>query len=93
VGRCGRIGENALRRTLALQVQERLPAWSGRMAPHVLRHYCASSLYGAGMDIKALQELLGNQWLATTSRYIHVRSEHVELAWKSANDRVESRAV
>ena len=91
LGRCGRVGDNALRRSLGLQVDQWLPAWSGRMTPHVLRHYCASSLYGAGMDIKALQELLGHQWLATTSGYIHVRSEHVELAWKNANERVESR--
>ncbi|GAA1129044.1 tyrosine-type recombinase/integrase [Arthrobacter flavus] len=91
LGRCGRVGENALRRTLGLQVDQWLPAWSGRMTPHVLRHYCASSLYGAGMDIKALQELLGHQWLATTSGYIHVRSEYVEQAWKNANERVESR--
>lgn len=91
LGRCGRVGGNALRRGLGLQVDRWLPAWSGRMTPHVLRHYCASSLYGAGMDVKALQELLGHQWLATTSGYIHVRSEHVELAWKNANERVESR--
>ena len=61
------------------------------MTPHVLRHYCASSLYAVGMDIKAIQELLGHQWLATTSGYIHVRSEHVELAWRGANQRVEAR--
>lgn len=91
LGRCGRVGGNALRRSLGLQVEQWLPAWSGRMTPHVLRHYCASSLYGAGMDIKALQELLGHQWLATTSGYIHVRSEHVERAWIHANERVESR--
>lgn len=91
LGRCGRVGDNALRRTLGLQVDQWLPAWSGRLTPHVLRHYCASSLYGAGMDIKALQELLGHQWLATTSGYIHVRSEHIELAWKNANQRVEAR--
>lgn len=42
---------------------------------------------------QSLQELLGHQWLATTSRYIHVRSEHVELAWKSATDQVDSCAV
>ena len=35
----------------------------------------------AGMDLKALQELLGHQWLATTSGYIHVRDDHVEQAW------------
>lgn len=90
-GRRGRVGDNALRRSLAIQTGQWLPAWSGRLSPHVLRHYCASSLYGAGMDIKALQELLGHQWLSTTSGYIHVRSEHVELAWRNANERVESR--
>ncbi|MGH3503542.1 MAG: tyrosine-type recombinase/integrase [Nocardioidaceae bacterium] len=91
LGRCGRVSDNALRRTLAIQTERWLPSWSGRLTPHVLRHYCASSLYGAGMDLKALQELLGHQWLSTTSGYIHVRSEHVETAWRNANQRVESR--
>ena len=89
--RCGRVDTNALRRGLAIHVDQWLPAWSGRMTPHVLRHYCASSLYAAGMDIKALQELLGHQWLSTTSGYIHVRSDHVERAWQDANQRVEAR--
>ena len=57
----------------------------------VLRHYCASSLYGGGVDIKALQELLGHQWLATTSGYVHVRSDHIEQAWVNANRRLENR--
>lgn len=89
--RCPRVGTNALRRGLGEQTQRWLPAWSGRLTPHVLRHYCASSLYGAGMDLKALQELLGHQWLATTSGYIHVRSDHIEKAWQDANSRVETR--
>lgn len=89
--RCGRVGANALRRGLGIQVDQWLPAWSDRMTPHVLRHYCASSLYEAGMDLKALQELLGHQWLATTSGYIHVRVEHIERAWNNANQRVAAR--
>jgi integrase/recombinase XerC len=89
--RCQRVGANALRQGLAVQTRRWLLAWSGRLSPHVLRHYCASSLYGCGMDLKALQELLGHQWLATTSGYIHVRSDHVEQAWKSANQRLETR--
>ena len=91
LARCGRVGANALRRGLAIQTQRWLPAWSGRLTPHVLRHYCASSLYGEGMDLKALQELLGHQWLSTTSGYIHVRSDHVERAWLNANHRVATR--
>ena len=41
--------------------------------------------------MKAILELLGHQWLSTTSGYVHVRSEHVELAWLGANQRVEAR--
>lgn len=89
--RCQRVGVNALRQGLGVQTARWLPAWSGRLTPHVLRHYCASSLYGVGMDLKALQELLGHQWLATTSGYIHVRSDHIEQAWVNANRRLESR--
>ena len=89
--RCRRVRADVLRRTLSSQVDCWLPAWSGRMSPHVLRHYCASSLYEAGMDIKAIQELLGHAFLSSTSGYVHVRSDHVERAWNNANHRVEAR--
>ena len=89
--RCRRVGAEALRQGLVRQTDLALPAWSGRLTPHVLRHYCASSMYGAGMDLKAIQELLGHEWLSTTTRYIHVRSDHVEAAWIDANRRVEDR--
>jgi site-specific recombinase XerD len=89
--RCARVGADALRQGLGRQTARWLPAWRGRLTPHVLRHYCASSLYADGMDLKALQELLGHQWLATTSGYIHVRSDHVERAWLGANRRLETR--
>ncbi len=89
--RCARVGPNALRRGLSLQTAKWLPGWSGRLTPHVLRHYCASSLYGDGMDLKALQELLGHSWLSTTSGYIHVRSDHIEQAWVHANQRIATR--
>jgi site-specific recombinase XerD len=91
LGRCARVGANALRQGLVAATARSLPAWAGRLSPHVLRHYCASSLYGGGMDLKALQELLGHQWLATTSGYIHVRSDHIEQAWVNANRRLETR--
>ncbi|GAA5032726.1 hypothetical protein [Streptomyces siamensis] len=43
------------------------------------------------MDLKAIQQLLGHEWLTTTSGYIHVRKEHVEQAWVRANTRVADR--
>ena len=90
--RCPRVGRRTLcAGPLSDQTDRWLPTWSGRLTPHVLRHFCASSLYGAGMDLKALQELLGHQWLATTSGYIHVRDDHIEQAWVNANRRLENR--
>ena len=71
-------GQNTLRTGLAGAVDSWLPDWSGRLTPHGLRHYCASSLYERGLDLKAIQELLGHDWLSTTTRYIHVHSDHIE---------------
>lgn len=91
-GRCVRAGAESLRTGLAGATARWLPAWSeGRLTPHVLRHYCASSLYGRGVDLKAVQELLGHEWLSTTTRYVHVRSDHIERAWTDANARLTTR--
>ncbi|MEU1601477.1 tyrosine-type recombinase/integrase [Streptomyces sp. NPDC005708] len=86
-----RVGAEALRAGLAQAVAQWLPRWQGRLTPHGMRHYCASTLYGRGVDLKAIQDLLGHEWLSTTTRYIHVRDEHIELAWTSANARVAAR--
>lgn len=80
-----------MRSGLAGAVERWLPAWESRLSPHGLRHFCASSLYARGMDLKAIQELLGHEWLSTTTRYIHVHDEHIEHAWAAANTRVTAR--
>ncbi|WP_298800207.1 tyrosine-type recombinase/integrase [uncultured Pseudonocardia sp.] len=90
-GRCLRAGDDALRSGLGDAVTRWLPAWEHRLTPHGLRHFCASSLYARGMDLKAIQELLGHDWLSTTTRYIHVHDNHVEHAWAKANERVAAR--
>src|SRR5439155_3963943 len=87
-GRCLRAGDGALRQGLTQAVGLHLPKWSGRLSPHGLRHFCASQLYEQGMDLKAIQELLGHDWLSTTTRYIHVHADHVERAWAASNERV-----
>lgn len=90
-GRCLRVGPEALRSGLAGAVNHWLPDWSGRLTPHGLRHYCASSLYARGVGLKAIQELLGHSWLTTTTGYIHVHDNHIEQAWAAANDRIAAR--
>jgi site-specific recombinase XerD len=90
-GFCLRAGDDALRSGLKGAVGAFLPAWSGRLTPHVLRHFCASSLYLHGVDLKAVQELLGHEWLSTTTRYIHVHENHIEQTWATANQRVSTR--
>ena len=86
-----RAGADTLRDGLAGAVQRWLPDWKGRLSPHVLRHYCASNLYYRGMALKAVQELLGHEWLQTTTIYVHVHDDHIEHAWAEANQRIADR--
>jgi site-specific recombinase XerD len=80
-----------LRSGLDKAVAHHLPAWKGRLTPHVLRHYCASSLYRHGMDIVAIQEVLGHDWIATTMGYVHVHRAHVDDSWVKAGQRSAAR--
>jgi len=41
------------------------------VTPHVLRNFCASQLYLAGMELLAIQATLGHAWVATTMGYVH----------------------
>jgi site-specific recombinase XerD len=90
-GTCYRVSDDAVRLALAGTVGKHLPTWSGRLTPHALRHYCASQLYGGGMDLLAIQELLGHRWVATTMRYVHVLATHVEDAWMAGQERAARR--
>jgi site-specific recombinase XerD len=90
-GRTGRANDDTLRQALAVAVDRHLPTWTGRLTPHVLRHYCASHLYAGGMDLLAVQELLGHDWISTTMRYVHVQRDHVSAAWLAAQQRAARR--
>jgi integrase len=62
-----------------------------KLTPHVLRHACASRLYGEGVGLAAIQQLLGHQWLSTTVRYVHVADEAIENAYQQAAERAAAR--
>ena len=66
-GSCSRASADVFRQSLAEAAARHLPAWAGKLTPHVLRHFCASQLYLAGMSLFAIQELLGHAWTGTTA--------------------------
>ena len=90
-GSCARVGAEALRGALVEAAGQHLRHWTSTLTPHVLRHYCASQLYRHGMDLLAIQELLGHSWVATTMHYVHVHRTHVEDAWLAGQDRAAQR--
>lgn len=90
-GHPARAGADTLRSGLVGAVERWLPVWQQRLTPHVLRHYRATSLYHRGMALKAVQELLGHEWLKTTTVYVHGHDDHIEQAWAEANRRVTDR--
>jgi site-specific recombinase XerD len=90
-GSCRRVGDDALRQGLLTAAGAHLPGWTQKLTPHVLRHFCASQLYLSGVDLIAIQELLGHSWVATTMRYVHVHRTRIEDAWLAGQQRAASR--
>jgi site-specific recombinase XerD len=90
-GSSAAVSTDALRDGLAEAVAVYLPGHKGQLSPHLLRHYAASDLYRNGMDIVAIQEVLGHSWLNTTMIYVHVDQTHIEDAWAQAGRRATDR--
>lgn len=90
-GTSARMGDGSVRGGLAEVVSRHLPTWQGKVTPHVLRHYCASQMYLSGMDLMAIQELLGHEWLVTTMRYVHAHREFIEDSWIAGQQRAATR--
>jgi integrase/recombinase XerD len=75
----GTVG-NRLR--LALAAERAGP--ESHFSPHDLRHACATHNYERGVDLIAIQQLLGHWQIGTTMRYVNPSSTFIEDAYRRA---------
>ena len=74
-------------------VQKRLTAWGLKLGvaekvyPHKIRHSFATHLLESSQDLRAVQELLGHENIATTQIYTHLDFQHLAKIYDRAHPR------
>ncbi len=86
--RGGRLTPTSVRTLLRSALEA--AAVRSRVSPHALRHSFATHLLNRGMDLRAIQELLGHASLSTTQRYTHLGLEELARTYEKAHPRAKS---
>ena len=55
-----------------------------RFSPHGLRHACATHNYERGVDLVAIQQMLGHWTVSSTMRYVRPSATFIEDAYRRA---------
>lgn len=79
-----------LSRQMAFMILDKCAAKAGihtSVGPHTLRHTYSVHLLKGGADLRAVQELLGHESVATTQVYTHLDVEEVKRRYLAAHPR------
>lgn len=61
--------------------------------PHALRHSCATHMLEGGADLRAIQDFLGHESVATTQRYTHLSTQKLAEVYDRAHPLSVGRPV
>jgi integrase/recombinase XerD len=80
----GRLHRGSVRNRLAHLLDLEAAPEAGRFSPHAMRRACATHNYERGVDLVAIQQMLGHWQIGTTMRYVSPSSTFIEDAYRRA---------